>query len=395
MKPVTLEDVNNAILGTDIKILSVINILDLSTLNSVPLNIFGVYVINLKYKESYIGKSSCNRGIQGRLTRHVCETWHRNIVESIDIFVTNDCHASFLERIMIKLFKPELNSTMYDNCSLTQFMSIQKCLDINEDFTCEKIDYNEDNINRKYVPVPICDNEYVETPYLKKYEHNTYESDVCEYDIYEHEYENRYDNDYENKDFILWLKSQKGRNDPIGDIALDLTKGLKIKTIKNRHYDILYEAYNEYLYIYLNNYKQQTENFGLILVESLNPNLSEQINNDKDFDFNYKILCKKYDEIKTIYSKNNYNTWEEKIYNDSKNGNLSGDEWYKARRDIRKIWTDKQNTIKKNLYNLLLEINNEIENLLKKYGKNTSCVKESFYYSLINHDLHWFSNVNK
>ena len=386
MKKITLEDVNNAILGTDIKILSTTTILDLSKLDLVPLNMFGVYVINLKYKESYIGVSSCNKGIQGRLLRHVCETWHRNIVESIDIFTTTDCHASFLEKILIKIFKSELNIIMYDNCSLNQFLSIQKCLELNENLIDEKIGNSDNNeilikkvclynriVRRTPIPVPLYEDTEIYMPEL---------------DQYEDKYENRYDNDYENYNFILWLKKQRGRNDPIGDISQ-----LKIKTSKSKYCDILFDAYNEYLYIYsIEEHRKQTENFGLILIDSLNPKLKEQINNDNDFDSNYKILCKKYDEISAIRSKNSYTTWEELIYNYNKSSKLEGDEWYKARENARYIKENKQSIIRKNYCSLLLEINDEIENLLKKYEKNKQYIKESYYYSLINHDINWFSN---
>jgi len=159
MKKITLEDVNNAILGTDIKILSTINILDLRNLDSVSPNLFGVYVINLKYKESYIGMSSSNKGIQGRLLRHICEAWHRNIVESIDIFVTNDCHASFLEKILIKIFKPELNTTTYENCLLNQFLCVQKQLDFNENADNLIIKNNNLLQRRRPIPVPLYENK--------------------------------------------------------------------------------------------------------------------------------------------------------------------------------------------------------------------------------------------
>ena len=385
MKKITLEDVNNVILGTDIKILSTINILDLNNFNSISENLFGVYIINLKYKESYIGMSSSNKGIQGRLLRHVCETWHRNIVESIDIFITNSNHVSFLERILIKTFKPELNSTMYNNCSLNQFQYVQKELELNND-SCNLVDKSIDcnkNIVMKKRPIPIYNNIYT----------------LNESDQYKDEYEDIYNNniDYKNKSFINWFKKQKGRNDPIGDVSLDIKNNIRIIKIKNCA-DILKEAYNEYKYVYSNpNYVIMSENFGLVLIESLNPELNLQLNNDNNFDFNYKAICKKYDEIKAINLKNQHNVWEERIYKERLNDNLDNEhkikdeEWTKERKNIREIWENKQNDVEKNYIKLLSELKNELENLLKKYGKDTNYIKKSYYNSLIEHDIDFYN----
>jgi len=230
---------------------------------------------------------------------------------------------------------------------------------------------NDITIKQRHVPIPISLNESD-----KIYSLNENDETL---NNYEDEYKNMYNNNYENNDFLSWLNKQKRRNDPIGDISVNLRKSIKIRTIKNRYSDILYEAYNEYLYIYSNyKYREQSENFGLILIDSLNPELSKQICNDNNFDYNYNIICKKYDEIKAIYLKNYHNTWEERIY--STNGICSD-------KNTRSIWKTKLYDIKKNYYKLLLEINNEIENLLIKYGKNKDYIKESFYYSLIKNDL--------
>lgn len=382
MKKITLEDVNNAIIGTDIKILSTINILDLSNLNLITENLFGVYIIHLKYKESYIGMSSSNKGIQGRLLRHTCETWHRNIIESIDIFITNSNHVSFLERILIKTFNPELNSTMYSNCSLNQFQYVQKELELDDD-NCnlidERIDCNK-NIDIKRTPIPLYKNNDIYS--------------LNEPNQYENEFDDVYNNNYKNESFINWLKKQKGRNDPIGDVAL-VIKNNNIRFIEIKNYEgILNDAFNEYNYIYLNtNYRNISENFGLISIESLNPELRLQLDNDKNFDYNYKIICKKYDEIKAVNSKNQHNVWEERIYKERLNDNLGNEhkikdeEWTKERKNIREIWKIKQNDVEKNYIKLLLELKNELESLLKKYGKNIDYIKESYYNSLIEHDI--------
>jgi len=411
MKPITLRDVNNAILGTDIKILSEINILDSNNLNCIPLNLYGVYVINLKYKESYIGMSSRNRGIQGRLLRHICETWHRNIVESINIFVTKDCYASFLEKILIKIFEPELNTNMYGNCSLFEFTSVQKQLEFDKHNTNLEIKENkETNLNlsdnslesqkiRRPIPVPVYDTEvYMSNSNACIDKYDTYDD---EYNIYENEYNDRYDNDYWNIDFITWLKRQKGRYDPISDIATDVVKKVKIETIKRKYCDTLYDAYNEYKYIYLTNYRKQSENFGLILIDSLNPKLREQLNNNNDFDFNYKIVCKKYDEISTIKNKNMSNAWEELYRNNMKNDDILNsdikywNEHTKKRQDNFNLRNEKVKIIKENYNKLLSEIDNEITELLKKYGKTKEYVKESYYYSLIKHDIQWLSDKHE
>lgn len=410
MKQITLQDVKDTILGTDIKILSQINILDMSNLNNISPNLFGVYIINLKYKESYIGMSSSNKGIIGRLSRHLYETWHRNIVDSINIFVTNEYNASYLEKILVKTFKPELNTTRYENCSIANFITTQRQLECGEDtyknVNIEKEYFNNiienDKLNtlqkfdqipiyegvkrrRRPVPIPLYENE------------ESIESE----NIYKNDYEERYRIDYKESNFITWLKAQKGRNDPIGDIAIDLKNGLKVETIWNRYYDILYDAYNEYKYIYLTDYRNQSENFGLILINSLNPKLREQLSNNNDFDFNYKMICKKYDEISTIKNKNMSNAWEELHYNNMKNDDILSNnikywnEHTKKRQDNFNLKDERIKIIKENYNKLLSEIDNEIEELLKKYGKNKEYIKENFYYSLINHDIKWFSDKHE
>ncbi len=124
MKQITLEDVNNVILGTDIKILGLITFTDLDTLDLISdlisLKCVGVYSINLTVKQSYIGMST---ELFDRFASYIHETWHRNLIESIDIFLTNFHSVQSLEKILIKTFNPELNTVKYKNCSLDNFKS--------------------------------------------------------------------------------------------------------------------------------------------------------------------------------------------------------------------------------------------------------------------------------
>ncbi len=124
MKLITLEDVNNAILGTDIKILDYINIIELNNINS--LCCYGVYVLNYNHKKSYIGMSSLNKGfLRSRLSAYIREVHQRNLIESIDVFITNSYHAQVLEKIMIKTFKPELNSNKFEHLNCDDFDNIK------------------------------------------------------------------------------------------------------------------------------------------------------------------------------------------------------------------------------------------------------------------------------
>ncbi len=113
---IKIEDIDRAIQGTNIEILSYttinkINILELNSYNS-----YGVYIINLKVNRSYIGMSCRgNGGIHSRLLRHFYEHWDYKSIESIDIFNTEENSAQLLEKILITIFKPEENIKIYKN----------------------------------------------------------------------------------------------------------------------------------------------------------------------------------------------------------------------------------------------------------------------------------------
>jgi len=368
MNRITKDDVNKVIEGTDIKIKQTMTIEDLYDMK-IPSEWFGVYVINLKYNESYIGMSCCGEGIKSRLSKHICETWHRNITKSIDIFTTDENHANLLEKIMITTFKPELNTNMYESFCLN-----------NDSFVADKDDNK-----------------------------------------YDYEYECKYENKYGNIYFIRWLKDQSNRDDPIGDLSLTLKGSPAINIIKNindlkeylkttyrnfRNEDKILKsldtAYNEYKYIFTTKYRDESDKFGLILIKSLIPELNEQLLSKNNFDVNYKILFDKYNEIVTFYTKNNYNTYTERGYRERINDNLSSNsklaenQWRENNIAIREIWVTKQSLTESNYYKLVFELDNEIEKLLRKYCKNRDCIKESFYNQLINHDIeHYIRHILK
>jgi hypothetical protein len=141
MNKINRVNVDKIIEGTNIKIIGSMIIDNLDLLESKLLNYYGVYVLNLKYNESYIGMSCCGNGIQGRLSRHLCETWHYNIIDSIDIFITNENDAQLLEKILITEFKPELNTIKYSKFCLDHYNgNYQKQLIIEECKNKEKLE---------------------------------------------------------------------------------------------------------------------------------------------------------------------------------------------------------------------------------------------------------------
>ncbi len=396
MKKITSEDINKLILGTDTKILSIMSILDVNKIDSIPSNLFGVYVLYLEYKGvyigMYIGMSSRGYGIQSRLSRHLCESWHRKVVSSIDIFITDECYADLLEKILIKTYKNELlQNVMYENFSLNRFIGFQKELESNE--FCEQ--YNIIDNNMELTLLNNCNNEYVEN------------------------YENlhKYESKYGNLKFIRWLKNQKCCDSPIGDLSRYLLNNPNKNNIKNivdfedylnsintnNDFSLIHEknslikildnAYNEYKYIYSTDYKNKTENFGLISIDSLNPILSNQLSNNDSFEYNYKIICKKYDEISTIHNKNIQTTWNELIHKENKLHELSNnrqiiyDEYTESRRKIYKDKDEKAKNININYMNLLSKLNDEIKKLIERYKKDISYIKESYYYSNLQFDI--------
>jgi len=372
MKKITLEDVNNSILGTDIKILSHICIMDLNNLRNIPSNLFGVYIINLKYNESYIGMSQKGvnaglnkelKGIKSRLLSHSCEGWHKVIIESINIFITDKMNAHLLEKMMIKEFKPELNTIMY---------------------------------NAFYIIKDDEENGILNTSY-------------------ENEYKYKYENKYGNSKFISWLKKQNkcNYNYNIRDFAIDLIydskeNGIKFKNIfelikyleliNSTNIDILDEAYNEYKYIYLTNYNKQYKNFGINLINSVNPELNNELNNNKTFGSNYRLWCEKYNEINTIKNKNISNIWEELLHNERENNNILDNDisyWNAHTTKHQTIYKNKHEKIsivEKNYSNLLLELKNELDKLLKRYNKNESYISESIYQCKLMNDINYYIN---
>lgn len=383
MKKVTLEDVNEIILETDIKIIDSIEITNLNDLKHISPHLFGVYVINLKYNESYIGMSKRGmrrdiiRGIKSRLLSHSHENWHKSIIKSINIFVTDREHSFLLEKMMIKIFNPELNNIKYDNFN---FVYDQKQLEF-DDNTHINLS-NEDNKNEE-------------------------DDDGALVIDYEYDSKYKYETKYGNYKFINWLKKQKNRHDEIGDMSIDLLhdskeNGIMFKNIfvlmsylksVDFNMDLLDTAYNEYKYIHTTDYKKQTENFGVILIDSLNPKLSEQLTNNKSFGFNYRLLCKKYDEIRTIKDKNVSNLFEESVHKKKENDNILEndinyrDEYMKNRQDIYKIRKEKIKIIKRNYAILLSELSNELEKLYKKYGKDEDYTINSDYHFKIKDDI--------
>lgn len=115
MKLITLEDVNNAILGTDIKVIDSIKITNLHDIDSIQDYSSGIYVITLIFDKSYIGYAE--ERIKGRITENlkINITWVKNFIRNsikcIDIYLTENGHqADDLETILISKFSPELNS---------------------------------------------------------------------------------------------------------------------------------------------------------------------------------------------------------------------------------------------------------------------------------------------
>ncbi len=369
MKPITLQDVNNAILGTDIEIIDFKTITNLSDLINIPSHLYGVYVINLKYNESYIGMSKKGmdeeisktlKGIKSRLLRHSCESWHKAIIESINIFVTEKSCAHLLEKIMIKTFEPELNKITYNKF---------------------KFDFRDEEDDDGLL---VTD----------------YESDP----------KYKYEIEYGNSKFINWIKKQKDRYDYIRNFAIDLLydskeNGIKFKNIfelsnylESIDFDmsILNDAYNEYKYIHSTDYRKQSENFGTILINSINPELSSQLTTNKTFGFNYRILCKKYDEIRIIKDRNISNAWEECTYNERKNDDILNNdisywnEHTKKHQAIYKLKNEKIGIIRKNYASLLLELNTELETLHKKHGKEEDYTINSDYHFKIKDDINFY-----
>lgn len=113
-----IEDVLKNANVLDVKILMTTRINDVSCVKYVPVEWYGIYIIYLKSKEAYMGMSSEGIGIKNRLNSHVHEAWHKNIIEYIDIFVTEKSHATKLEKILIKNFNPELNTVLYKRCKV-------------------------------------------------------------------------------------------------------------------------------------------------------------------------------------------------------------------------------------------------------------------------------------
>jgi len=348
MNKITIEDVNKLILGTDIKILDSTTVTDFSLkLNS--LYCYGVYVLNYKHNESYIGMT--DKGyIKSRLLTYLREAHHKKLINSIDIFVTNSHHAHRLEQILIQKCNPELNTTKYKH-NMT----------VNDEFIIDE--YNETSFND--------------------------------------EYNFRYGNDYKNSKFIKWLKQQSNRSDIVGDISRELKSGVDIENIKNYALDSLYKAYAEYKYIHMNkDILYYFSQYSLFLINSVNPHLNSQLNYDRSFYYNYKIVYTKYDEVVAIQYKNLCNTWEERDYYDKSNDKLrtafkiSEDEWKKTQNNIYEKCRIKEYVIEKNYFKLILEINDEVNKLFEKYNKNRNYLLESYYDSCIQEDVDYIKYKN-
>ena len=124
MKSIALEDVNNIILETNIKIIDSMKITNLDDLKLKPLNNYGVYVLNYKNDESYIGMSYISF-LKLRLSSYCSEVHYKKLIKSIDVFVTSNYHAPLLEKIMIKKFNPELNTNKFEKVNYDDFDSIE------------------------------------------------------------------------------------------------------------------------------------------------------------------------------------------------------------------------------------------------------------------------------
>lgn len=86
--------------------IKIIEIYDVNKLHVIPDNTIGVYIINLKSGDCYIGKSIC---VKRRIYSHV-KGLIKKIIEDIIIIVTYDENkASCLERSFISEFTPTLN----------------------------------------------------------------------------------------------------------------------------------------------------------------------------------------------------------------------------------------------------------------------------------------------
>lgn len=112
MKNIDVNYITSLVIGKNIEIISISKVLDTRGVDTIPDGLYGVYVITIYDKRQYVGKSSKGEiGIVGRLQRHCCETWHKKIIECIDVIVTKSGdQASLLELILWEDLKPELNS---------------------------------------------------------------------------------------------------------------------------------------------------------------------------------------------------------------------------------------------------------------------------------------------
>ncbi len=385
MKQITLEDVNNTILGTDIKIINYINITNLNDIKDISPHLFGVYVINLKYNESYIGMSKKGtrknviRGIKSRLLKHSCENWHKSIIESVDIFITEKHHSFLLEKIMIRKFDPELNHIKYNN-----FQTVH--------------DQNQLEF----------DDRYYENTYIEYDEVDALNDDETLNVDYECDPKYNYEHKYGNSKFIGWLEKQHKRNDDIGKLSNVIFYDMKEDVIKFKNIfellkyiepidyqliDILDSAYKEYKYIHSMNHEKILKNFGIIIIKSLNPELNYELTNNKSFTFNYKIWCKKYDEIETIKNKNIRNILDKEYINKTENNELlnnhkiSLSEYKINQQNIIDIRKEKLRKLEKDYSILLIELKDELIKLLQKYEKDCDYICESDYYYKIRDDF--------
>ncbi len=98
------------ILGTDIKIVQIIKILD-NRYIKIPDNIYGVYILTTDSGKKYVGKSSKGKGVKQRFYSHLREAWTKKTIKNIDIYITETYKQAIrLENILLKEYQPYLNT---------------------------------------------------------------------------------------------------------------------------------------------------------------------------------------------------------------------------------------------------------------------------------------------
>lgn len=169
MKKITLEDVNNAIIGTDIKILDSKTIINSNVdlrLQIESLTCYGVYIINYRNMEKFYVGMVHKDLLNSRLKTYVRDH-RRKLIESIDIFITSNYHSLLLESLLIEKFKQEL---LNGQCDYDDDIN-----DINYKFTLEYLNLCKkgDEINSNYWK--INDEIYKEWKYRSENDKNWYE----------------------------------------------------------------------------------------------------------------------------------------------------------------------------------------------------------------------------